>query len=88
MKVKKIKIKGKENDNHSDWDKRKIKIEKPPTENKYDIKSTYNDIIKFRETSTQRTETENIKLNTRNKKHLIKNSKVIEKFYSVFSYLI
>ena len=74
--VKKIKINRKENDNHSDWDKRKIKIEKPPTENKYDIKSTYNDIIKFRETSTQRTETENIKLNTRNKKHLIKNSKV------------
>ena len=67
-------INHKEYDTYSDWDKRKIKIEKPQTII-YDTKSTYNDMIKFRETSTQRTETENIKLNTRNKKHLIKRSK-------------
>ena len=70
----KTKMNHKEYDTHSDWDKRKIKIEKPQT-TIYDTKSTYNDMIKFRETSTQRTETENIKLNTRNKKHLIKRSK-------------
>ena len=63
-------------DNHSEG-KRKIKIEKPQS-GLYDSKNTYKEIIKFRETSTQRTNTEVIGLNSRNKvkRHLIKNSRV------------
>ena len=63
-------------DNHSEG-KRKIKIEKPQS-GLYDSKNTYKEIIKFRETSTQRTNTEVINLNSRNKveRHLIKNCRV------------
>ena len=63
-------------DNHSEG-KRKIKIEKPQS-GLYDSKNTYKEIIKFRETSTQRTNKEIINLNSRNKvkRHLIKNSRV------------